>query len=185
MSVRKKIFLGIGSLLLIVVVYIGFTMLTTTSLSPFAVETYQGNDISMKIEYCRPYKKERLLFGSAEDDALQPHGQYWRLGANKATKLTLDTDIKFGGELLTKGSYSLYAFPNEDHWVIGINTESDRSGGSPPDFSKDVARIKVPVIHDVTSLEQFTISMQEEGGHMVLVMQWDKTQVHIPVESIG
>ena len=102
-----------------------------------------------------------------------------------ATKLTLDTDIIFGGELLAKGSYSLYSFPNEDHWVIGINSESDRPGGSPPDFSKDVARIKVPVIQDVTSLEQFTIIMQEEGGNMVLVIQWDKTQVRIPVESIG
>lgn len=185
MSVRKKIFLGIGSLLLIVAGYIGYIMLTTSSLSPFAVESYQANGISMEIEYCRPYKKERLLFGPAEDDALQPYGQYWRLGANKATKLTLDTDIKFGGELLTKGSYSLYAFPNEDHWVVGINSESDRSGGSPPDFSRDIARIKIPVIQDVTSLEQFTIIMQEEGGNAVLVMQWDKTQVRIPVKSIG
>jgi len=160
-------------------------MLTTSSLSPLAVEAYQVNGISMEIEYCRPYKKGRLLFGSAEDDALQPYGQYWRLGANKATKLTLDTDIEFGGELLTKGSYSLYAFPNEDHWVIGVNSESDRSGGSPPDFSRDIARIKVPVIQEVTSLEQFTIHMEEEGGNTVLVMQWDKTQVRIPVKSIG
>lgn len=185
MSVRKKILLGIGSLLLVVLGYIGYVMLTTSSLSPLAVEAYQAHGISMEIEYCRPYKKERLLFGSAAEDALQPYGQYWRLGANMATKLTLDTDIIFGGELLTKGSYSLYSFPNEDHWVIGINSESDRPGGSPPDFSKDVARIKVPVIQDVTSLEQFTIIMQEEGGNTVLVMQWDKTQVRIPIESIG
>ena len=87
---------------------------------------------------------------------------YLNLGALPPVdpKLTLDASVDFGGQLLTKGSYSLYAFPEEEHWVIGVNSEADRSGASPPDFSKDVGRIKVPVIEKSEPMEQFTISIE-------------------------
>lgn len=182
MSLTKKIVIGIGVMLLVIVGYVSYIMLTTQSHSPSAVEAYEQNGISLQIEYCRPFKKERLIFGTMEDGALLPYGKYWRLGANDATKLTLDTSVDFGGQLLAKGSYSLYSFPEADHWVIGINSEADRWGASPPDFSLDVGRIKIPVIQVSTSQEQFTISVQEGGQEAEMVMQWDQTQVRIPIK---
>jgi len=183
MSLGKKIIIGIGVMLIVLVGYVSYIMLSTRSHSPLAVEVHEQDGISLQIEYCRPFKKERLIFGSMENGAILPYGKYWRLGANDATKLILDTSVDFGGQLLAKGSYSLYAFPEEKHWVIGVNSEADRSGASPPDFSKDVGRIKVPVVQDPNGQEQFTISVEENGSEALVVMQWDQTQVRIPVKT--
>jgi hypothetical protein len=183
MSLTKKIVIAIGVLLLVVVGYSSYVLLSTRSLSPKAVEKFEQGNFAIEIEYCRPFKKERLIFGTAEEGALLPYGQYWRLGANDATKLTLGSSIDFGGQPLKAGSYSLYAFPDADHWVIGINTEADRSGSAPPDFSKDVGRIKIPVSNTDESLEQFTISVKAAGEQAVVVMHWDQAKIEIPVKS--
>lgn len=184
MSTRKKVFLTLGALVLIVVGYVVYIMLTTRSHSPAAVAEYQQNALDLSIEYCQPYKKERLIFGTAEEGALLPHGKYWRLGANEATKLTTGSAVNFGGQLLEAGSYSLYAFPDADHWVIGINSVSDRWGATAPDFSKDLGRVKIPVITTDEPLEQFTINITSQGSDdAVVIMQWDRTKVEIPVSS--
>jgi len=182
MSLTRKIVLAAGVLLLAIIGYVSYVMLSTRSLSPAAVESHEQAGISMEIEYCRPYKRDRLIFGTVDDGALLPYGKYWRLGANDATRLTLDSDVIFGGQPLEKGSYSLYAFPDEDHWVIGINTEADRSGSTPPDFSKDVGRIKVPVTQTNESQDQFTISITESGPQALVKMFWDRTSIEIPVK---
>lgn len=185
MSLTRKIVLAAGVLLIAIVAYIAYAMISARSLSPAAVEKYEQGAISMQIEYCRPSIRERLIFGTAEEGALLPYGKYWRLGANDATKLTIDPDLNFGGQELKEGSYSLYAFPEEDHWVIGINTEADRSGSSPPDFGKDVSRIKVPVTLTTESLEQFTISIEGSDDQAMIAMQWDRARVEIPVKPTG
>jgi len=184
MSLAKKLLFGGGAVILIVIGYVAYVMTSTKSHSPAAIEAFELNGMSLEIKYCRPFKKERLIFGSVEDGALLPHGKYWRLGANEATKLTINKDIQFGDEVLEKGSYSVYAFPEADHWVIGVNSEADRWGATPPDFSKDIIRIKVPVITVSDSQEQFGISLKEEGGNPAMIMQWDQTQVRVPIKPV-
>ena len=181
MSLKKKIFTGIGSVFLVVAGYIGYTQLTSDSLSPADVVIFQQQGLSFQLDYCKPSKKDRLIFGTMEDSALIPFGKYWRLGANDATKLTLETKMNFGGQLLSKGSYSLYAFPDEAYWVIGINAKSERSGATPPDFSQDVGRIKVPVIKTSEEIEQFSITVEESGSEVFMIMQWDRVQVQVPL----
>lgn len=182
MSLTRKVVLAAGVLVIAIIGYVSYTMLTARSLSPPAKVTHEQDGISMSIEYCRPSKRDRLIFGAPDEGALQPYGKYWRLGANDATKLTLGSDVKFGGQPLKKGSYSLYAFPDEDYWVIGINTEADRSGSEPPDFSRDVGRIKIPVIETSESQEQFTITITQSGSKALVNMHWDRASIEIPVE---
>ncbi len=182
MNLSKKVVMAAGILLLAIVGYVGYYLLTPP-LSPPGEAQYDQAGVSLKIEYSRPYKKDRLIFGTADEGALLPYGKYWRLGANDATKLILDTDVDFGGQPLKAGSYSLYAFPEQEHWIIGINSEANRSGGSPPDFSRDIGRIKIPVITTSVSQEQFTISIEEKGAQALVVMHWDTTRIEIPVKS--
>ena len=183
MSLRKKVFIALAAVVLIALCYVGYLILTTRSHSPAAEVSYSENNIDMRINYCQPYKKERLIFGSAEEGALLTYGKYWRLGANEATKLTLGSKVNFGGQNLEPGSYALYAFPHEDHWVVGINSDADRWGATPPDFSKDLGRVKVNVESGGESLEQFTVRIEGRGQQAIVIMQWDKTKVEIPVES--
>ena len=184
MSLTKKVVIAIGVLLILVVSYVSYVMLSSRSLSPAAVEEFEQGDIFLRIEYCRPFKRERLIFGSADEGALLPYGKYWRLGANDATKLTLGSGVDFGGQPLGEGSYSLYAFPYQDHWVIGINAEANRSGSEPPDFSKDLGRIKIPVSKTIESQEQFTISVEGSDEQAIVYMHWDQARIQVPVKPL-
>jgi len=183
MSIRKKVFLALAALVVVGLGFVGYIMLTTRSHSPAAEVSYSENGMDLRINYCQPFKKERLIFGNAEQDALLPYGAYWRLGANEATKLTLNSRVNFGGQNLDPGAYALYAFPHEDHWVVGINNKADRWGATPPNFGNDVGRVKAAVIETNESLEQFTISIESRGSQAVVIMQWDQTRVEIPVQS--
>jgi len=183
MSAKRIILLSIAGVLLIFIAYIAYVLLTTKSHSPAATASYDNNGVSIKVDYCRPYKKGRLVFGSAEEGALQPYGTYWRMGANEATKLTLDTPVKFAGNEVPAGEYSIYAFPGKSEWEIGIHPEWDRWGAFEPDYSNELLRFSVPARNDMIETEQFTISFEgdeTEGTNMVL--RWDKTLVAIPVE---
>ena len=58
---------------------------------------------NVEIEYSRPGKKGREIFGK-----LVPYGEIWRTGANASTKIKISDDIKVNGKELKKGEYALY-----------------------------------------------------------------------------
>jgi hypothetical protein len=93
---RKKIFIVIGILLLAYAAYFVYGILTTRSHSPSETKSISHQGLDVKVVYCRPYKKERLIFGEEKDKALVPYGKYWRLGANEATEITFSKDVTFG-----------------------------------------------------------------------------------------
>ena len=57
----------------------------------------------LAVDYSRPYKKGRLVFGSEEDGALVPYNKYWRTGANFCTDFYNSSEISFNGEILKPG----------------------------------------------------------------------------------
>ena len=149
--------------------------------SPKGVVNYDKDDLKVEIVYHRPFKKERLIFGAKEDKALVPYGQYWRLGANAATTFETSQDIAFAGRNLKAGIYRMYAIPENDHWVVALNEEAGAFGYSEPDYDKDVMRVNIASAKLLSSVEQFTIDLQEDGENLTLRMQWDTTSVSIPL----
>ena len=149
--------------------------------SPKDVVNYDKDDLKVEIVYHRPFKKERLIFGAKEDKALVPYGQYWRLGANAATTFETSQDIAFAGRNLKAGIYRMYAIPENDHWVVALNEEAGAFGYSEPDYDKDVMRVNIASAKLLSSVEQFTIDLQEDGENLTLRMQWDTTSVSIPL----
>lgn len=113
---------------------------------------------------------------------MQPYGKYWRLGANQATKLTVNRPVSILGNVLDAGSYALYAIPGESVWTIGFNIDSDRWGASPPDYEKDVFRIEIEAEKTKEISEQLTIYFEEaqENGVNMVVM-WDDVKLVIPM----
>jgi len=150
----------------------------TTQLSPQAKVEFSEKDFSIKMVYCQPSKKGRLIFGPAEDKALQPFGKYWRLGANEATTIETSKDLMIKGQKLAKGIYSIYAVPGEEVWKIGINAVANRWGASEPDYTKDIFVVDIPVNATNESKEQFTIYI--EAGE--IVFWWDTTIAVLPYE---
>ncbi len=77
--------------------------------SLFATIVQEVGLTSIQVEYSRPAALGREIFGD-----LVPYGRIWRVGANASTKITFDTDVTILGNLLPKGTYALYAFPEAD-----------------------------------------------------------------------
>ena len=67
---------GLITIALIVLVYFAFTFLraSTKKHSPLEVAELQEGGLEIAVTYCRPYKKDRMIFGEEEDGALQPYG---------------------------------------------------------------------------------------------------------------
>ena len=176
----SRILLILLVLVLLFVGYMGYSTFINPK-SPKDTVTLSSEELTIEVVYSRPYKKERLIFGSAEENALVPFGKYWRLGANAASTFSTNKDISFAGRPLKAGKYRLYAIPEADHWVVALNTEYGAFGYSEPDYSKDVMRVNVVAGQLLSPVEQFTIELNENDGNATLSMRWDTTAVTVPL----
>jgi len=182
MKIKKIILLSILAIVLIGAGFVAYVMLTTRSHSPAEKIEFSDGDFQLSVDYCRPYKKGRLIFGEESEGALQPFGQYWRTGANEATEIEFNKNISINGTLLEAGKYRFYTVPGKDNWTIAFNSETDLWGYSEPDYSKDALVLDVPPQQTSQVIEQFTISGSKTGENsMELLLAWDQTQVGIPI----
>lgn len=179
---KKKILIGVGIFILILVAGFIYMNYIYKPLSPSANVKYDKNDLTIEIPYSRPSKRGRLIFGPEEDGALLPYGVYWRLGANKATEITMDRDVFFNGIELAAGTYRMYAVPGENEFEISLNSKLGKSGSSEPDYNLDVLKTMVPVEKSNESVEQFTIRFEEDGSKVLVVCEWTDIKIKIPVE---
>ena len=168
------------SIIIIIVIFVINTLTNPTS--PFETVTFTKGDLKLEVEYSRPYKKNRLIFGNKNEDALVPFNEYWRTGANSATIFSTNKEIKFGDKNLPSGRYRLYTIPNLTTWKININSESSTFFAiSEPDYSKDLISIEIESTQNENSLEQFTMDFINTNSTQSLRMRWDKVEVVIPI----
>ncbi|HYG02313.1 MAG TPA: DUF2911 domain-containing protein [Chryseosolibacter sp.] len=173
---------GVAIIGALIVVLVYLQMKETKSFSPEEEVSYKQKDLELKVLYNRPYKKDREIFG-----ALVPFDQVWRTGANEATTFEANKDIKIENKTLKAGKYSLWAIPGREKWTVIFNSEYGQWGiNSKGDANRnpenDVLTVDVmPVVQDQV-FEQFTISFNESGEDIEMVLAWDKTLVIIPIE---
>lgn len=178
---KKKIFIGLGVILVAVIALAGYVALTTRSHSPSKTTEFSHEGLDLKVVYCQPYKKGRLIFGEAKDGALQPYGKYWRLGANEATEISFSKDIRFAGKPVKAGTYIMYAVPGPDSFEVSLNTEVGRWGAMEPNYSLDVVKVNVPAESTSPETEQFTINFGNNADGATMDLLWDKTKVTVPI----
>ena len=178
---RSFLLVGAICLLLVGAIYVGYML--ANPISPKETVGYSSDNANFEVVYSRPYKKDRLIFGSEEDGALVPFGKYWRTGANAATTFETSSDILFNGEKLKAGKYALFTFPYEDNWTVALNSESDVFFAiSQPDPKLDVLKTSINVKLMESSLEQFTIEFLQDSSAVSMNLMWDKMSVSIPLE---
>jgi hypothetical protein len=177
---KKKIFIGGGIVLLLLLAFFGYEFATTRSHSPLEKASFSNEGLDVNISYCRPFKKGRIIFGEKSDHALLPNGKYWRLGANDATEISFSKNVMFGGKPVTAGRYRMYAVPNNTSWQISLNSEIGKFGFFEPDYKLDVAKVDVPV-EPVPETEQLTISFDKASTGSQMDIAWDKTMVVVPI----
>ncbi|GAA4454091.1 hypothetical protein GCM10023189_20110 [Nibrella saemangeumensis] len=132
----------------------------------------------IEIDYGRPFKRGRKIFGS-----VIPYDSVWRTGANAATVLTLQNGIRIGKTIIPKGKYSLYTIPRRDSWLLIFNTDTT-TWPTDPNRSKEVAQIPLHIRTLTTPKEQFTIDIQETKKGGILKLQWDITEAYTTFDII-
>ncbi len=147
----------------------------TKSKSPGETAKFDQNGLSVQVDYCRPYKKGREIFGK-----LEPYGKVWRTGANEATIFDVKQDVKIGDKALKAGKYTLWTIPNVDKWTIVLNSETGQWGTN-HDETKDILSVDVPVGKTASIIEQLTIDFTAAEGGTDMGIRWDNTEVKVPI----
>ncbi len=183
----RKIAWIFAALILVVAGYVAYFMISSRGLSPEAVAEYTDATLTATVNYCQPFKKERLIFGEADAGALVPFGKKWRTGANAATEIAISSDVRIGDNQLKAGRYSLYTIPGASQWTIVFNSKLNYWGagmGDPFDESQDVLRVQADVQENDAEIEQFTISFTPADSLVNLNFYWDKTRVILPMQPV-
>lgn len=171
--------LAIGLLLYSVLVENIFS----SRLSPKDSAKISLNDLDLKVEYNRPSKRDRDIFG-----ALVPYDMVWRTGANEATTFSTNKDLTIKGMVLKKGKYTIWSVPMKDSWKVMFNSKQYEWGVNEKmqpmwDPNYDVMEIEVPTQHLESIVEKFTIAFDNTTDNLKLTMAWDDTKIEIPIDS--
>lgn len=147
--------------------------------SPLATLKQVVGLTDFEVTYSRPSMNGREIFGG-----LVPYGKLWRTGANRNTMITVSDNISIGGKPLAAGTYALFSTPNKGEWTFYVykNTEN---WGTPAEWKKDLIAAeftaKPQKLNEV--VESFTIDFNNfTPNSAYLVMSWENTALHIPVE---
>lgn len=178
---KKKILIGVVALVVLLAIAYAYLNYRNRSMSPPGEVSLTSGDLKVDITYSRPSVRGRLIFGTKEQKALQPFGEYWRLGANEATEITFNKDVDFNGTPLKAGSYRVYAIPHEQEFDIIVNSETGKWGAFEPDHTKDLFTTKVPV-ERISSVELYTITLKEANPGVNIVFEWSDVRFVIPVK---
>lgn len=132
---------------------------------------------NVSVDYFRPAKKGRLVFGD-----LVPYGKMWRMGANQNTIIEVDTDIEINGKNLPAGKYSLYTLPKAESWDVIVYKTTD-NWGLPKEWVESNVALKTTVKPETLNkdVEYFTINVTPQNNEQgTLDISWEKTIVHVP-----
>jgi hypothetical protein len=134
----------------------------------------------VSINYGAPSVRGRKIFAA---DGLQPYGKMWRAGANQATTLTTDKDIKVEGKSLPAGRYSLFVTPSEKgEWTVTINSEIGqwgikKNGEANVDMAKNVV---------VAMVKPKTVPFTERLKYVItnkgFSLQWENVELPVAVK---
>lgn len=180
---KKKILIGVVAVIVVLAAAFAYLNNRNRTLSPPGSAQLTNGELTVSIMYGRPSVRGRVIFGTKEQGALQPYGEYWRLGANESTEVTFNKDVSFHGNQLKAGTYRLYAIPGADEFEIIVNTELGTWGAFEPDKALDILTVKVPVEKVSSPQEQYTINLLPAEGGINISFEWSDVKLVVPVKS--
>lgn len=160
--------------------------------NPRATITEEVGITSITIKYSRPGVKGRegKIWGRVVPNGFGAFSfitygmsSPWRAGANEATLINFEHDVKVGGKELKAGLYALFMAMNTDSVMLIFSKQTDAWGSFYYKQSEDVLRITVkPVVLDksVEWLKYEFIEHKEKS--CVIALQWENLSVPFTVE---
>ena len=154
--------------------------------SPFAEIEQEIGLSKISVSYSRPAARGRVLFGNQPngEPGLVPNGRMWRVGANESTKITFDTEVSIFDNVLSKGTYALYAFPEEGEWQIIFHNNISHWGDGRQNYNpkEDALRVKVRPFKTLNFQENFLISFDAiTHNGLEMLLTWGNLKIVIPI----
>lgn len=147
---------------------------------------------SISIRYSRPGVKGRE--GKIWGD-LVPYGfgsfnlstgtrtSPWRVGANEATVITFEHDVKVEGRDLKAGAYALFMAVEPDSVLVIFSTQTEAWGSFFYREEDDVLRVRVRPVVLEQSMERLKFEfIEHQEQYAVIAMQWENLSVPFKVE---
>jgi hypothetical protein len=150
--------------------------------SPFSTISQKIDSTTITLEYYRPSVRGREVFGR-----LVRWGQVWTPGANWATTLEVDRDVKIEGQPLPRGKYSIWMIPaaRPQPWTIVFNRSARRFHVVRPDSTEDQLRVQIAA-DSSPHMEALTFSFPGVSRTgTTLAFEWANTRVPIRVDIIS
>jgi hypothetical protein len=129
-----------------------------------ATGTIGGKTISIKYSSPGIKGREGKIFGADGLISHDPHYPVWRAGANAATALHTDADLKIGTLAVPKGDYTLFVdISNPDAWVLIVSKQTGE-WGLRYDGSQDLGKTPMTMTKPPTMVENLKWTIADLGG---------------------
>ena len=123
-------------------------------LSEHAVTAQTVAGTTITVEYYRPLARGRdSLFGK-----VVKWGEHWTPGANWATTIEVDRDVRLNSAPLPRGRYAVWAFVEPDRWTLELRRTWHKFHVPAPSDSADV---------------QLRLEVKPESGPMTDILTFD------------
>ncbi|MFT6245259.1 MAG: hypothetical protein ACJA0U_000196 [Salibacteraceae bacterium] len=148
--------------------------ITTPAPSPAAKVWQTVGLTEVTIDYSRPLKRDRVIFGD-----LVAYDKMWRTGANKNAMITTSEILIFGTDSLKAGSYAIFTTPKKGNsWDVYFYMDTE-NWGTPGEWDDKLVAVKTTatVSTSKTITESFTIAIDNvtmNGAE--LSFAWDNTK---------
>jgi hypothetical protein len=133
-----------------------------------------GNTLT--IDYGRPSLRGRNVWSNGVlGDTL------WRTGANAATELTTQRDLRINGQTIPAGKYTLWThiLPNNARYELIFNRQTGQ-WGTVYDAAQALVRVPMRERTMSSSAERFTISIEPSSDGGIIAMQWGRKRLEMP-----
>src|SRR5690606_9118470 len=147
--------------------------------SPSADLEFEVGLTDIEIEYSRPNKRDRVIFGDRV-----PYGKIWRTGANKNTTISFSDDVIIDGQTLKAGKYAIFTKPEKENWEIYFYSETENWGVPEKwDDKKVVAKTTAKANKIPLEVETLSISIDDlTHDSAKLNFLWDNIYVETKIE---
>jgi hypothetical protein len=143
--------------------------------SPHETHRFTVDGSTISFEYGRPSKRGREVWG-----ALVPWGRWYMPGADKATIVTTEDTLVFGGSLsMPAGQHTLYMLPDPDapKFIVNKLVGQFHTSYAP---NQDLGRTNYSMKKLQGTIEQLTYSAEPKpGGGGVLTLAWDDREYSV------
>ena len=131
-----------------------------------------GAEVS--IAYGQPSVKGRTIGKDLEPKL----GKVWRAGANEATVVATNKEVKINGQVLPAGAFSFFVISGEAEWTLIFNKTPKQWGVYEYKEADDVIRVMATPKKATSFSEKLTYSIDKTG---VVTMVWGDYEVSFTI----